>query len=62
MFVTAHECLTDRSGPFCQYDLGGHVAKARCMRQLAFIVDLMNVCLLRAKNDRSAVALDTRIV
>ena len=49
---------TDRLGPFCQYNLVGHV----CVRRLAFIVDLVNVCLLRAENDRSAVALDTRIV
>ena len=33
------------------------------MRRLAFIVDLVNVfCLLKAKNDRSAVALNTGIV
>jgi len=33
------------------------------MRRLTFIVDVVNVfCLLRAENDRSAVALDTEIV
>jgi len=38
-------------------------SKARCVRRLAFIVDLVNVVsLLRAENDRSAVALDTVIV
>jgi len=41
------------------YDLGGH-SKAR---QFAFIVNLVNIFgLLRAKNDRSAVALDTGII
>ena len=41
------------------YDLGGHSTA----RRFAFIVDLVNVfSLLRAKNGRSAVALDTGII
>ena len=61
---TAHESLTQivkvhilsvRSWWNC--------SKARCARRLAFIVDLVNVVsVLRAENDRSAVALDTGIV
>ena len=38
-------------------------SKARRARRLAFIVDLVNLfSVLRAENDRSAVALDTEIV
>jgi len=47
---------------FCQYDLGGRRI-FRCVRRLAFIVDLVNVfSLLRVDNGCSAMALDTGIV
>jgi len=37
-------------------------SKYRCARQLAFIVDLVNVfSVMRSKNDRSAAALDKGI-
>jgi len=40
----------------------GTCSKARCARRVAFIVDLNVFSVLRADNDRSAVALDTEIV